>query len=177
MGAIGRRLVKGDGVKDDMQTLASEVGTHLAQRKWMLATAESCTGGWVAAAMTAIAGSSAWFERGFVTYSNEAKREMLGVPAALIERHGAVSEQVARAMADGALRHSRAQIALSITGVAGPSGGTVEKPVGLVCFGWAVGNLSQIVETKRFFGDRETVRRASVMYALQGVLAQLKKPV
>ena len=162
---------------DDLEKLAAEVGIQLAKRKWMLATAESCTGGWVAAAMTAIAGSSAWFERGFVTYSNEAKREMLGVPAELIERHGAVSEEVARAMAAGALRHSWAQIALSITGVAGPSGGSAEKPVGLVCFGWAVGNLSQMVETKRFLGDREAVRRASVIHALQGVLAQLKKPV
>ena len=166
-----------DRRNDDLEKLAAEVGIQLAKRKWMLATAESCTGGWVAAAMTAIAGSSAWFERGFVTYSNEAKREMLGVPAELIERHGAVSEEVARAMAAGALRHSRAQIALSITGVAGPSGGTAEKPVGLVCFGWAAGNLSQMVETKRFLGDREAVRRASVIHALQGVLAQLKKPV
>lgn len=167
-----------DDLRDDqMQNLAAEVGAQLAKRQWMLATAESCTGGWVAATMTAIAGSSVWFERGFVTYSNEAKRDMLGLPAELIERHGAVSEEVARAMADGALRHSRAQIALSITGVAGPSGGTAEKPVGMVCFGWASGNLSQTVETKRFSGDREAVRRASVMHALQGVLAQLKKPV
>lgn len=169
--------MRDDRRNDDLEKLAAEVGIQLAKRKWMLATAESCTGGWVAAAMTAIAGSSAWFERGFVTYSNEAKREMLGVPAELIERHGAVSEEVARAMAAGALRHSRAQIALSITGVAGPSGGSAEKPVGLVCFGWAVGNLSQMVETKRFLGDREAVRRASVIHALQGVLAQLKKPV
>ena len=167
-----------DDLRDDqLQNLAAEVGAQLAKRKWMLATAESCTGGWVAATMTAIAGSSAWFERGFVTYSNEAKHDMLGVPTALIERHGAVSEEVAQAMAAGALRHSRAQIALSITGVAGPSGGTAEKPVGLVCFGWASGNLTQVVETKRFSGDRETVRRASVIHALQGVLAQLKKPV
>jgi len=169
--------MKDDLRNDDLEKLAAEVGLQLTKRKWMLATAESCTGGWVAAAMTAIAGSSAWFERGFVTYSNEAKREMLGVPAELIDRHGAVSEEVAGAMAAGALRHSRAQIALSITGVAGPSGGSAEKPVGLVCFGWATGNLSQMVETKRFLGDREAVRRASVIHALQGVLAQLKKPV
>ena len=162
---------------DALNQLAAEVGLRLKKRRWMLAAAESCTGGWVAAAMTAIAGSSEWFERGFVTYSNEAKHEMLGVPADLIERCGAVSEEVARAMAVGALRHSRAQIALSITGVAGPGGGSDDKPVGLVCFGWALGNLTQVVETKRFSGDREAVRRAAVNHALQGVLAQLEKPV
>ena len=162
---------------DTMTVLANQVGERLLARNWMLVTAESCTGGWVAASITAIAGSSAWFERGFVTYSNESKAEMLGIAPDLIERFGAVSEAVARAMATGALRHSRAQIALSITGVAGPGGGTPDKPVGLVCFGWAVGNLSQVVETKIFFGDREAVRRASVIHALQGVLAQLGKPV
>ena len=160
-----------------LERLSVEAGARLKKRGWMLATAESCTGGWVAEAVTAVAGSSAWFERGFITYSNEAKREMLGVPAELIERHGAVSEEVARAMAAGALRHSRAQIAVSITGVAGPSGGSVDKPVGHVCFGWAVGNLTQVVETKRFIGDREAIRRAAVEHALQGVLAQLEKPV
>ena len=160
-----------------LERLSAEVGAQLKKRRWMLATAESCTGGWVAASITAIAGSSEWFERGFVTYSNEAKREMLGVPAELIERHGAVSEEVARAMAQGALRRSRAQIALSITGVAGPGGGSEDKPVGLVCFGWARGNLTQVVETKSFSGDREAVRRAAVQHALQGVLAELKKPV
>ncbi len=157
--------------------LAAQVGARLQARRWLLATAESCTGGGVAAALTEIAGSSAWFERGFVTYSNEAKTEMLGVARELIERHGAVSEEVARAMALGAVRHSRAQIALSITGVAGPGGGTLTKPVGLVCFGWASGNLTQIVETKQFSGDRAAVREAAVIHALQGVLAQLEKPV
>ena len=161
----------------DLVELAEQVGAELKRHHAMLATAESCTGGWVAQVITSIAGSSEWFERGFVTYSNEAKREMLGVPAELIERHGAVSEEVARAMAQGALRRSRAQIALSITGVAGPGGGSEDKPVGLVCFGWARGNLTQVVETKRFSGDREAVRRAAVQHALQGVLAELKKPV
>ena len=160
-----------------LERLSAEVGIRLKKRRWMLATVESCTGGWVAEAVTAIAGSSEWFERGFVTYSNAAKHEMLGVAVDLIERYGAVSEEVARAMAVGALRHSRAQIALSITGVAGPSGGSVDKPVGLVCFGWATGNLTQVVETKRFSGDREAVRRAAVQHALQGVLAELEKPV
>jgi len=162
---------------DRMTALALQVGARLQARHWMLATAESCTGGWVAAAVTAVAGSSAWFERGFVTYSNESKSQMLGVPRALIERHGAVSPEVAGAMALGAVRNSRAQIALSITGVAGPGGGTADKPVGLVCFGWAAGNLSQTIETKHFSGDREAVRRASVVHALQGLLAQLEKPV
>lgn len=162
---------------NELTEQAALVGERLKARGWMLATAESCTGGWVAAAVTVIAGSSAWFERGFVTYSNEAKIDMLGVPLELIERHGAVSEEVARAMALGALAHSRAHIALSITGVAGPGGGTPDKPVGLVCFGWAVGNAVQVIETKRFSGDREAVRKAAVLHALQGVLAQLGKPV
>lgn len=157
--------------------LAVQVGARLQARRWMLAAAESCTGGGVAAALTDIAGSSAWFERGFVTYSNQAKTDMLGVPRDIIERYGAVSEEVARAMALGAVRHSRAQIALSVTGVAGPGGGTPTKPVGMVCFGWASGNLAQTVETKHFSGDRAAVRRAAVMHALQGVLAQLEKPV
>ena len=157
--------------------LAARVGARLQARRWMLATAESCTGGGVAAALTDIAGSSAWFERGFVTYSNEAKTEMLGIPRELIERHGAVSEEVARAMALGAVRQSRAQIALSITGVAGPGGGTLAKPVGLVCFSWASGSLTQTVEKKHFSGGRAAVRQAAVMHALQGVLAQLEKPV
>ncbi len=157
--------------------LAVRVGARLQARRWMLATAESCTGGGVAAALTEIAGSSAWFERGFVTYSNEAKTEMLGVPRDLIEQHGAVSEEVAQAMALGAVQRSRAQIALAITGVAGPGGGTLAKPVGLVCFGWASGSLTQTVETKHFSGDRAAVRQAAVTHALQGVLAQLEKPV
>ncbi|MBF9266417.1 CinA family protein, partial [Acidovorax cattleyae] len=110
----------------------------LAERGWMMATAESCTGGMIAGACTDLAGSSQWFERGFVTYSNTAKTELLGVPAALIDTHGAVSEPVARAMAEGALRHSRAHAALSVTGVAGPGGGSVAKPVGTVWFGWHV---------------------------------------
>ena len=160
-----------------LDTLVEQVGARLRARRWMLSTAESCTGGGVAAALTAIAGSSAWFERGFVTYSNQAKVEMLGVPNALIDRHGAVSEEVARAMAVGAVRRSRAQIGLSITGVAGPGGGSADKPVGMVCFGWAVGNLTQVVETKHFLGDRSAVRQAATMHALQGVLAQLGKPV
>src|ERR1035437_4219013 len=119
---------------DTLTTLATLVGAKLRAKGLMLTTAESCTGGWVAQAVTAIAGSSAWFERGFVTYSDAAKQEMLGVSARTLAAHGAVSEQTARKMAIGALAHSHAQVALAITGIAGPDGGSAEKPVGTVCF-------------------------------------------
>ena len=135
----------------------------------MLVTAESCTGGWVAQAVTAVAGSSGWFERGFVTYSNAAKRELLGVKKATLDKHGAVSEETAREMARGALARSRAGVAVAVTGVAGPSGGTAAKPVGMVCFAWARGRRV-VAETRRFRGGREAVRRHSVCYALEGVL-------
>ncbi len=138
----------------------------LLARGWMMATAESCTGGMIAAACTDLAGSSQWFERGFVTYSNEAKTEMLSVDAALIADHGAVSEVVARAMAHGAARHSRAQVAVAVTGIAGPTGGSAAKPVGTVCFGFMVdGRL--VSETRRFDGDRAQVRAQTVAHALQ----------
>ncbi|AOY92742.1 damage-inducible protein CinA [Cupriavidus sp. USMAA2-4] len=152
-----------------LEQLAIQAGTVLADRSLMLATAESCTGGLVAAAVTDISGSSGWFERGFVTYSNEAKTTMLGVPAKLIREHGAVSEEVARAMVDGALLNSRAQVALSITGVAGPNGGTPEKPVGMVCFGWS-NRVTTIVETQRLRGDRAQVRRQAAEHALRGLI-------
>ena len=138
----------------------------------MLVTAESCTGGWVAQAVTSVAGSSDWFERGYVTYSNAAKREALGVPKKTLLRHGAVSEQTARAMAQGALRKSRAHIALAITGIAGPGGGAPGKPVGTVCFAWAQRRRTRS-ETKRFRGGRSRVRRQSVIHALRGVLKWL----
>lgn len=144
----------------------------LQQRHWMLATAESCTGGLIAAACTDLAGSSTWFERGFVTYSNAAKTELLGVDAALIERHGAVSEPVARAMAEGALRHARAQVAVAVTGIAGPSGASADKPVGLVWFGW---NMAGVIHTQQqhFAGDRAAVRAAAVAHALQELVQRL----
>jgi nicotinamide-nucleotide amidase len=146
--------------------IARKLGAALKAKGLKLATAESCTGGWVAMALTAIPGSSEWFERGYVTYSNEAKREDLGVAEQTLRRHGAVSEQVAREMAAGTLKRARAQVALAITGVAGPTGGTADKPVGLVCFAWAHG--SKITsETRRFDGDRESVRRQSVLHALE----------
>lgn len=151
-------------------TLATRVGAKLKAQGAMLATAESCTGGWVAQAITAIAGSSDWFERGFVTYSNEAKQEMLGVSAATLSERGAVSEQTAREMAEGALAHSRAQVAVAVTGIAGPGGGSPEKPVGTVCFAWGLKEGTHGAETRRFDGDRESVRQQSVIVALQGVL-------
>jgi nicotinamide-nucleotide amidase len=155
---------------DPLTTLAARVGARLKQRGVKLAAAESCTGGWVAQAVTSVSGSSDWFERGFVTYSNDAKREMLGVRAETLDRFGAVSEETAREMALGALAASRAQVAVAITGVAGPTGGTPAKPVGMVCFAWAsqAGGVDAV--TKHFTGNREAVRRQSVICALEGVL-------
>jgi nicotinamide-nucleotide amidase len=159
---------------DDPATrLATELGRRLRARGWRAATAESCTGGLVAGAITAIAGSSDWFERGFVTYSNAAKSEMLGVPADVIERHGAVSEAVASAMAAGVIANSTADCALAVTGVAGPGGGTATKPVGTVCFGWTARGRSPRTATLHFPGDRAAVRDASVEEALAGLLELL----
>ena len=156
-----------------MKLLAEKVGARLKARGAMLVTAESCTGGWAAQAVTAVAGSSDWFERGFVTYSNAAKEEMLGVRATTLVRHGAVSEETAREMALGALERSRGTVALAITGVAGPTGGTPAKPVGTVCFAWAGKNVAPSAETRHFAGDREAVRRQSVEHALERVLELL----
>jgi nicotinamide-nucleotide amidase len=150
----------------DMPSLVRVLADRLQRRRWMMATAESCTGGLVAGACTDLAGSSRWFERGFVTYSNEAKSELLGVDAALIAAHGAVSEPVARAMAEGAAARSRAQAVVAVTGVAGPAGGSPEKPVGTVWFGWSVDGQAR-AERRRFEGDRAAVRAAAVRYALQ----------
>jgi nicotinamide-nucleotide amidase len=149
--------------------LCEQLAQALLARGWMLATAESCTGGMIAAACTDLAGSSQWFERGFVTYSNEAKQEMLGVDPVLIEQHGAVSEVVVRAMAFGAVRHSRARVGVAVTGIAGPSGGNPQKPVGTVWFGFQVdGRLSS--ETRWFDGDRGAIRAATVRHALQRLI-------
>jgi nicotinamide-nucleotide amidase len=138
----------------------------------MMATAESCTGGLIAAACTDLSGSSVWFERGFVTYSNAAKIQMLGVPESLIAAHGAVSEPVARAMAQGAVSRSAAQVSVAVTGVAGPTGGSSEKPVGTVWFAWQVGGETS-AERQQFPGDRAAVRAATVRHALQRLLALL----
>jgi len=148
--------------------LVEQLAAQLLRRQWQLATAESCTGGLIAGACTDLSGSSNWFERGFVTYSNAAKTELLGVPAALIEQQGAVSEAVARAMAEGALRHSAAQVAVAVTGVAGPTGGTPDKPVGLVWFAYALPDRT-LSEEMHFPGDRAAVRAATVQHALQGL--------
>jgi len=156
-----------------MRALAIRVGRRLKARKWLLVTAESCTGGWVAQAVTSVAGSSEWFERGFVTYSNASKQEMLGVRKNTLQRHGAVSEETAREMAAGALKRSRGTLALAVTGVAGPAGGSTAKPVGMVCFAWATRRGRLRSETRRFRGGREAVRRQSVIRALEGVLEAL----
>ncbi len=156
-----------------MKDLAERIGTALAGSRAKLVTAESCTGGWVAQVVTSVAGSSAWFERGFVTYSNDAKHEALGVPWEVLKAHGAVSEETARAMALGALARSRGTVALSITGVAGPAGGSAAKPVGTVCFGWARAGGEAMTQTRVFKGDREAVRRQSVVHALERVLELL----
>jgi nicotinamide-nucleotide amidase len=155
-----------------LEALAAALGPALKRRGWMLATAESCTGGWVATTVTAISGSSDWFERGFVTYTNDAKRELLGVPAATLETHGAVSAESAAAMAQGALHHSHAQVAVAITGVAGPTGGSALKPVGTVWFGFATVQPATVVtRLRRFAGDRHAVRARAVEFALRGLLA------
>jgi nicotinamide-nucleotide amidase len=157
----------------DLERLALRVGERLEKEKQKLVTAESCTGGWVAQVVTSVAGSSAWFERGFVTYSNDAKHEALGVPLAVLEKHGAVSEETAREMALGALARSKGTLALSITGIAGPAGGSATKPVGTVCFGWARRGGEPLAQTRVFQGDRESVRRQSVVHSLEKVLELL----
>jgi len=186
---------------DDLERLAAEVGTALKKRRAMLATAESCTGGWIAQAVTSIPGRSEWFDRGFVTYSDESKVDMLGVSQDTLQAQGAVSEATAREMARGALRHSRASVSVAVTGIAGPAGGSRDKPVGLVCFAWAMlesGELAgkhatvsseggmessagaapprENVQSCRVHltGDREAVRRRSVAIALEGVVRRLQ---
>ena len=154
----------------ELNELAAELGEKLRARGWMLATAESCTGGWVGQVITALPGSSHWYERGFITYANIAKQEMLGVPAETLETHGAVSEETASAMAAGALEHSHAQATLAISGIAGPGGGTPQKPVGLVCYGWALADGTRLSSTCRLDGDREEIRSRAVAAALRGLI-------
>jgi nicotinamide-nucleotide amidase len=151
-------------------SLAVAVGSALAARGRTLATAESCTGGLIAGAITDVPGSSQWFERGFVTYSNEAKMDMLGVHAETLADHGAVSEATAAEMATGALARSRADVAVAVTGIAGPDGGSPGKPVGTVCFAWARRNGTVGTETRHFAGDRAAVRAATVDVALRGLI-------
>ncbi len=156
--------------------LAKKVGHALKVRGVMMATAESCTGGGVAYAITAIAGSSAWFDRGFVTYTNQAKQEMLGVTEKTLAKYGAVSEAVVLEMALGARQNSGAKLTLAISGIAGPSGATLDKPVGTVCFAWGYGEGELRSEVKQFSGEREAVREQSIAHALQGVLRILGEP-
>ena len=154
---------------------AAVLADLLVKKGWFLATAESCTGGLISATCTDLAGSSAWFERGFVTYSNAAKTDMLGVDAALIAQHGAVSEAVARAMAEGAIAHSKAQVSVAVTGIAGPGGATADKPVGTVWFGWSVGG-AVTSHCMVFEGDRAAVRAATVRHALGRLVDLLAVP-
>ena len=163
--------VDGAGLELVIESLA----VTLVSRHEMLTTAESCTGGWVAKVCTDLAGSSAWFERGFVTYSNQAKQEMLGVSADTLVSHGAVSEQTVLEMVDGALTHSRAHWALAISGIAGPGGGSADKPVGAVWFGWAGPSGWRNTQQHCFAGDRDAVRQQAVLYALDGLVARLAR--
>ena len=156
-----------------LEALAAELGRLLCDSGLCVSTAESCTGGWVAQCLTAVPGSSEWFDRGFVTYSNAAKEEMLGVPALTLAVHGAVCEPVAAAMAAGAIARGRADWSLAITGVAGPGGGSEEKPVGMVCFGWVARGGPVEVTTRLFSGSRRDVRAQSVGFALQGLIDRL----
>ena len=156
-----------------MEELSRRVGERLKKAGGVLVTAESCTGGGVAQAVTSIAGSSDWFDRGFVVYSNAAKREMLGVSEQTLSLHGAVSEETAREMARGALQRGGGTLAVAVTGIAGPGGATPGKPVGMVCFAWAGKAGAVRSETRRLEGDRESVRRQSVIRALEGVLETL----
>jgi nicotinamide-nucleotide amidase len=157
-----------------LSNLAIELGAALKARGFTLALAESCTGGMVAQAITSIAGSSAWFDRGFVTYSNQAKIEMLGVSINTIETYGAVSEQTANEMALGALKNSHAHISGSITGIAGPDGGSAEKPVGTVCFAWSEVNEATSTITKHFQGNREQIRQQAAIKMMAGLIDRLK---
>ena len=157
------------------EQMVEELAQLLLKNDWRLSTAESCTGGLVAASLTHLAGSSNWFERGYITYSNDAKSEDIGVEAHLIQDHGAVSEQVAKAMAIGAKQSSNSNIALSITGIAGPTGGSKEKPVGTVCFAWTLDNDQVFSETKLFSGDRAIVREQASQFVIEHLLELLKK--
>jgi len=157
--------------------LANELGDLLMQRGIMLVSAESCTGGWIGQTITAIAGSSRWYERGFITYSNLSKQEMLGVDEHLLNKFGAVSEQIASEMASGAISHSRAQLSIAVTGIAGPGGATEGKLVGMICHGWAIKDGSAQSAVCMLKGDRESIRRQAVAIALQGAIDLLHEDI
>lgn len=158
--------------------LSFNLGNILRDNGIMLATAESCTGGWVAKLVTDVPGCSQWFERGFVTYTNQSKQDMLSVPANILEQHGAVSEQTVQAMVKGAIKHSEANVSLAISGVAGPGGGSEDKPVGTVCFAWAYalrGSDPEVLsETRHFMGDRDEVRRQAVTHTMETLIERFK---
>ncbi|MBI5900463.1 MAG: nicotinamide-nucleotide amidohydrolase family protein [Rhodocyclales bacterium] len=157
----------------DLLELSQALGSACLQRRLLIATAESCTGGWAAQVITHTAGSSGWFERGFVTYANDAKIEMLGVCPETVTRFGAVSPETAAEMATGALKNSKAMISLAITGIAGPTGGSPGKPVGTICFAWCRAGAAAETEVQVFSGDRETIRRQAVIHALTGMLRRI----
>jgi nicotinamide-nucleotide amidase len=159
---------------DELEQLSANLGAKLKQKNCMLVTAESCTGGMLAQWITSVAGSSVWFDRGFVTYSNQSKMELLDVQAPTIEQYGAVSEQTAIEMVYGALKHSQAKVAVSITGIAGPDGGTLSKPVGTVCFAWARVDGGLVKLTQHFQGVRHDIRRQACIVAMQGLLNALE---
>ncbi len=163
-------------MNSSITSLTQQLAQTLLAKGFKIALAESCTGGLLAAQLTSLAGSSDWFERGFVTYSNQAKEESIGVPKEVIERYGAVSEEVAKAMAEGVLNHSLAQISAAITGIAGPGGGSANKPVGMVCFAWGIQVDDQIQtrsQTKQFSGDLQSIREQACVYAIESLLEQL----
>jgi len=157
----------------DLQQLTVELGQSLVQKGLYMATAESCTGGWVAKCCTDIAGSSAWFNCGFVTYSNQSKQQLLGVSATSLQQFGAVSEETVIEMAEGALVHSGADISVAITGIAGPDGGSKHKPVGTIWFAWAIKNNHIKTKCQHFQGDRESIRRQAVEFALKGIIENI----
>ncbi len=157
-------------IQERIDTLTQALGEQLLKKNWFLATAESCTGGWVAQAITSISGSSKWFDRGFVTYSNNAKQDMLDVREETLAEFGAVSEQTAKEMAEGALKKSLAHVSIAITGIAGPDGGTLEKPVGTVWFAWSSLSFTTFTQHKLFFGSRALVRAAAVEFSLKKLL-------
>jgi nicotinamide-nucleotide amidase len=161
---------------DDLLKLSASLGQSLKQRDWLLALAESCTGGMAAQYVTAIAGSSAWFDAAFVTYSNQAKIHMLGVSPQILEQQGAVSEQTALQMATGALKNSQADIAAAITGIAGPDGGSALKAVGTVCFAWATRDGARLSTTCHFSGDRESIRKESVKTVFERLISLTLPP-
>ena len=157
----------------DLQLLAEKVGQRLLADKLMLVTAESCTGGWISQVVTTVAGSSQWFDRGFITYTNQAKQDMLGVSADTLNTYGAVSEQTVIEMVLGALKNSQAEVAVAVSGIAGPGGGSQEKPVGLVWHAWALKNNQPITQSEHYLGNRQQVREQAVATSLNGILRLL----